>query len=230
MRELLRDIALSFCPDSVRSIHRPSSSSGLLLVAILSGPLQTVLCAYWLLSGYKAFLVARAAQYGDVLNRANQTTQGWMVLVFLTEYVLFHPLAFFLAYIALEGFIRFAGALCVSELVPSLPVVLVFKLRDSFQRRKSQRQMQPLASLPDSIEVLEEGGRLRIATGLPKAGWNASLTISVQGEWYELESEVEGEPPRAFVYILRRAAIGKVLRGYQEYDPAGAVMVKHSAR
>src|SRR5262249_23234534 len=192
MRELLRDIALSFCPDSVRTVHRPHSSSRLLLVAILTGPLQTGLCAYWLLLGYKAFLVAR---YADVLNRANQTTQAWFVLVFFIEYVMFHPLALFLSYMALEGFIRFAGALCVSAVVPSLAVVLAFKLRAYVRKRKSQREIAPLASLADVVEVLPEGERLRIAGALPKTRWTPSVTIGIQGEWYELEAVERGQPP-----------------------------------
>ena len=225
MRELLRDIALSFCPDSVRAVHRPQSSLRVLLVAFLSGPLQTALCAYWLLSGYKAFLVARAAQYGDVLNRADQTTQAWFVLVFFIEYVMFHPLALFLSYMALEGFIRFAGALCVSEVVPSLPVVLAFKLRAYVRKRKSQREIAPLASLPDSVEALPDGERLRIAGALPKTRWTPSVTIGIQGEWYELEAVEHGQPPRSYVYILRRAPVSKVLRGYEEYDVTAGVSV-----
>jgi hypothetical protein len=223
MRELFRDIALSFCPDSLRTVHPPHSSSRLLLVAIFTGPLQTALCAYWLLSGYKAFLVARAAQYGDVLNRANQTTQAWIVLVFFIEYVIFHPLALFLSYMALEGFLRFAGALCVSEVVPSLPVVLAFRLRAYIHKRQSQREIAPLSSLPDSVEVLPEGERLRIAGALPKPRWTPSLTIGIQGEWYELEAVEYGQPPRSYVYILRRAPVSKVLRGYEEYDVTAGV-------
>jgi len=229
MRELLRDIALSFCPESIRRVHRPYSPSRVLLAAIVLGPLQTLLCSRWLFSGYIAFIMMRNAMFGHALERANGTTQAWIVSVLFVEYVLFHPLALLLSYMALEGFFRFAGGLCVSEVVPSLPVLLAFKLHSYFKQKQSQRPIELLVSLPDSMEVLPGGERLRIAAALPKPGWNASLTVGIQGEWYELETEEEGQAPRVFVYILRRAPIGKILRGYEEYNPAAAVMIKNSA-
>jgi hypothetical protein len=217
--ELLRDVALSFCPESVRRIHWPHSSSRVLLIATVAGPVQTALCLWWLLAGYKAFLVARVAQFGHVMERANQTTQAWFVLVLFVEYVLFHPLALFLAYLAFEGFIRFVGAVGASEVVPSLPVVLAFKIQSYVRQRRTQREIQPLASVPDCMEVLSDGERLRISSALAKTSWHGSLTISINGEWYEVEREEPGLPPRSFVYILKRVPIGRVLRAYEEYDP-----------
>jgi hypothetical protein len=35
-----------------------------------------------------------------------------------------------------------------------------------------------------------------------------------------VESEEQAPPPRTFMYVLRPASPGKVLRGYQEYDAA----------
>jgi len=108
MRELLLDVALSFCPASVRSAWRPYSSSRVLLAAILTGITQTVLCARVLFAGYVAFLALRSQQYEHVLKSANVTTQAWLVVVFFVEYVIFHPFPLILLYLAFEG----GGSLC----------------------------------------------------------------------------------------------------------------------
>jgi hypothetical protein len=106
MREFLRDIALSFAPAGVRGRHRPRSRLTVLRGAILTGMAQMCLCAWWLLIGYQAFLAQRMQQYGQILMHANETTQAWFGGVFSVEYILFHPLALVLSYLALEGLIR----------------------------------------------------------------------------------------------------------------------------
>jgi len=218
MFELLRDIALSFCSARTRSLHRPQSPLTVLRASILTGILQTLACSWWLVSGYKAFLLQRMEQYGHILNRANETTQAWFGGLFFVEYVLFHPLALLSLYLAMEGCIRFAGGLCVSEVIPSLPVVLVFAIKDRIGKRQEQRELERLASIPDAVDVLAGGDRFRIATAVAKPHWNPSLTIEIQGEWYEVEREERGTVPRAHVYLLRRAPAGKILRAYEKYD------------
>jgi hypothetical protein len=107
--------------------------------------------------------------------------------------------------------------------VPSLPVVLVFKIRNYVENRRTQRRLQPLALIPDSFEVLSDGDGLRIAASLAKPTWNTSITIGLDGTWYELEREERGTPPRVHVYVLRRAPITKILRAYEEYDLGAAI-------
>ncbi len=210
MLDLLRDIGLAFCPESVRAVHRPHSSLRVLRAATVTGALQAAVCSGWLVAGWIAFLSLRNQQYGDVLRRRKQVVQAGAAAVFSFEY-LFHPLTLFLLYMAVEGVIRFAGGLCVSEAVPSLPVVLAFGAKTHFERRKAQRVLQALAAIPDSLEVLADGERLRIAASLAKAKWNASMIIGIQGEWYEVEREEKGTP-RPYVYVLRRAPV-RVGRG-----------------
>lgn len=222
MTELLRDIALSFCPAAARNTYRPHSTSRVLLAAILTGVLQTLLCAWLLFSGYRALLALRVAKYGNILERGNETTQVWFLVVFFIEYVLFHPFALLLLYLTLEGCVRFVSGVCLSEVVPSLPVVLAFKATALIRRNQTQRKLAPLAAIPDVFEVLADGERLRIASALAKSTWTANLTIGIHGEWYEVEREETGAPPRVHVYVLRRAPIGKILRGYEEYDPSQA--------
>jgi hypothetical protein len=138
------------------------------------------------------------------------------------EYLVFHPLALLQLYLAAEGFIRFVGGVAASEVVPSLPVVLFFKIRKYLQERRIRRDLKPLLSIPDSLERLFDGERLRIKTSIAKTGWNASMTIGVDGEWYEVEREERGAFPQAYVYILRRAPAGKILRAYDQYDSGAA--------
>lgn len=223
MLDLLRDIGLAFCPASVRSVHRPHSSLQVLHAAIVTGALQAFVCSRWFFSGFMSFLSHRSQQYGNALGHQNPSTQGWFAIVFFFEYLLFHPLGLLFFYLAFEGFIRFIGGLCVSEAIPSLPVVLVFKVKSYTQRRKAERDLQSLALIPDSIQMLENGERLRVAASRAKLRWNTSLTIAIEGEWYEVEREETGDPPRTYVYILRRAPLGKILRAYEEYDLAVAV-------
>jgi hypothetical protein len=59
---------------------------------------------------------------------------------------------------------------------------------------------------------------LQIASCRPKP-WTQLTTISHEGIFYELVSEHEGEPPRPFVYILRRKPTTAVIRGIHEYNP-----------
>ena len=128
-----------------------------------------------------------------------------------------------LSSLATEGFIRFVGGIAASEVVPSLPVVLFFKIRKHLHERRVRRDLKPLISIPDSLERLSDGERLRIKTAIAKAGWNASITIGVDGEWYEVEREERGAFPRTHIYILRRAPVGKILRAYDEYDSGAAI-------
>jgi hypothetical protein len=213
MPELLRDIALSFAPAWVRGAHRPRSPITVLRGAVLTGLVQMCLCAWQLLIGYQAFLTQRMQQYGQILTRGNETTQAWFGGVFSVEYILFHPLALFLSYLALEGLIRFVGGLCASEVVPSLPVVLFFAIKARMRSRP-----EDLPPIPDEVEALGDAGRFRIAAASAKVNWNASLTIEIGGECYEIEREETGSPPRTHIYLLHPVPLGKIRRGYERYD------------
>jgi len=81
------------------------------------------------------------------------------------------------------------------------------------------RRAKPLAEIPDTFENLPEGERVRIASAHPKPGWNATITIDIGGRWYEIEKEETGMPPRACIYLLRPAPLGKILRKYEQYMP-----------
>lgn len=130
---------------------------------------------------------------------------------------LFHPLSFFLLYVALEGAVRFIGALVTAEIVPSLLVFLFFKLSEATSRLISQRRQGP--PVADTLEWLPDS-RIRISSAETKQGWNSSVTIGIDRVWYEVEREEHARPPRPYVYVLRPTPPGKILRGYQEYHAA----------
>ena len=148
MLEWLRDIALSFCPAWVRKRYRPHSPTTVLRASVVAGILQGILCSWWLFLGYRAFWYMRARQYGPILNRANETTQAWFGVIFSIEYILFHPLALLLLYLAFEGLVRFVGGLCTQEVIPSLPVTVAFAIKASMSKRDERRELARLDSIP----------------------------------------------------------------------------------
>jgi hypothetical protein len=150
------------------------------------------------------------------MNGVNSTGEAVVTVLVVFEF-LFHPLSFFLLYLAFEGAVRFIGSLITAEIVPSLLVLAFFKLSNSISRSIRRQRMGP--PVEDAVERLP-GDRLRISSATVKAGWSSSITIGINGRWFEVEREEHAQPPRPYVYFLRPAPPGKILRGYQEYHAA----------
>ena len=219
MQSLLRDFLLSYCPAAVRQSLRPSSTLIVMRAATWGGLAQFLLAGLLFLVRLKIYFVARAQQLAPYIAGKSDAVQAGAAVVVTLEYLI-HPLGLFLLYMTIEGMVRFAGGLFAGEIVPSLLVYLGFKTAGSLSRRRERRRAAP--PLPDTLDHLPDG-RIRVASSAAKAGWNASVTIGVSGQWMEVEREEHGEAPRSFVYVLRPASPGKVLRGYQEYDAAAAL-------
>jgi hypothetical protein len=213
MQSLLRDFLLSYCPAAVRRTLPPESTLRALRAATWSGLAQLLLALLVLIVRLKSHFVVRAQQLAPRITGANATGQAIIVVIVTLEYLI-HPLSLFLLYLAAEGLVRFIGGLITSEIVPTLLVSLGFRAVDMFSRSRDRRQGASL--LTDILDHIPDG-RIRIASPSTKAGWNASITIGINGQWFEVEQEEAGPPPRSFIYILRPAPPGKVLRGYQEY-------------
>jgi hypothetical protein len=220
MQSLLRDLLLSYCPAVVRRAAQPESMLRVLRSATWTGLAQLLLAGLLFLVRLKAYFVLRAHQMAPQLAGASDAVQAGATVVVTLEYLI-HPLAFLLLYLTIEGFIRFMGGLIAGEVVPDLLVSLAFKGVDSLSRSRNPRAGATL--LADVLETMPDG-RIQIASPRAKAGWNASITIGLSGQWFEVEREEHGPPPRSFVYILRPAPPGKILRGYQEYDAASALV------
>jgi hypothetical protein len=216
MESFLRDFLLSFCPAKVRQRWRPNSQLTVLRSAMLGGAAQLVLATLVLIVQFKHYIIARFQQIAPHMDGVNSTGEAVVTVLVVFEF-LFHPLSFFLLYLAFEGAVRFIGSLITAEIVPSLLVLVFFKLSDSISRSIRRQRMGPLAE--DAVERLPDD-RIRISSAEPKAGWNASVTIGINGRWFEVEREEHSQPPRPYVYFLRPAPPGKILRGYQEYPDA----------
>lgn len=216
MHSILRDFLLSFCPAGIRRQLRPGSQLTVLRSATWGGLAQLLLAALFLTIRLKRHFVLRAQQFGPHMAGSNETGQAIVAIIVFLDFLI-HPLSLLLLYLAIEGLIRFAGGIITAEIVPSLLISLYFKTADSMSRSLAHRRSPP--PVADTADRLADG-RIRISSASQKTGWNSSITVGIGGQWFEVESEEQGPSPRAFVYVLRPASPGKVLRGYQEYDAA----------
>jgi hypothetical protein len=219
MLNALRDFLLSYCPAPLRSSWRPHSALWTLRAATWGGLAQFFLFALALALQFKNYFAYRAQQLAPHMDGTNEVVQAGFAVIVTLEFMI-HPLSVLLLYLAIEGLVRFAGGLVAAEVVPSLFVFLAFKAVSSASGLR--RRQQIARTVPDTLEKLPDG-RLRISSGQPKPGWNSSITIGVNGQWFELDREQPGMPPHDFIYILRPAHPGKILRGYEEYDVGAAI-------
>ena len=220
MPGILRDFLLSFCPATFRQAVRPESPQRTLHAATWGGLAQFFLAALAFIVQLKAYFVRRAHELAPYIAGKNEAVQTGTVIIVTLEYLL-HPLGALSLYLAIEGLFRFMAGLVSGEVLPSFLVVLVIKAGNFFNRLSNRRQKMNL--VPDTVESLPDGRRVRIASAIAKSNWNASITIGMQGQWFEVESAEQDAPPRVCVYLLRPAPSGKVLRGYEEYDLASAL-------
>jgi hypothetical protein len=216
MQSIFRDFLLSFCPTKVRQAWRPNSQLTVLRAAMWSGAAQFLIATLVLTEQFTHYFTARSQQMAPHMADVNSTGNAFITVLVVLEYLL-HPLSLLLLYTALEGAVRAIGSLVTAEVVPSLFVFLFFKLSASTSRSISRQRMGP--PVADAVERLP-GDRIRISSALPKDGWNSSVTIGCDGQWFEVEREEPAQPPRPYVYVLRPAPPGKILRGYQEYHAA----------
>ena len=216
MHSILRDFLLSFCPTGTRRRHRPGSQLTVLRSATWGGLAQLLLAALFLIVRLKRHFVLRAQQFGPHMAGSNETGQAIVALIVFLDFLI-HPLSLLLLYLAIEGLVRFAGGIITGETVPNLLVSLYFKTANSTSRSLARRRgAAPVADIADRLA----DGRIRISSASQKTGWNSSITVGIGEQWFEVESEEQAPPPRTFMYVLRPASPGKILRGYQEYDPA----------
>jgi hypothetical protein len=205
MQSILRDFLLSFCPARARQTWRPSSQLTIQRAAMWSGAAQFLLIAWVLIAQFKHHFIARSQQMAPHMGAVNSTGEAVVTVLVVLEF-LFHPLSFFLLYVALEGAVRFIGSLVTAEIVPSLLIVLFIKLSDSTSRLARRRRQGP--AVADAVERLPDN-RIRISSATPKVGWNSSVTIGIDALWFEVDYEERAVPPRPYVYVSTSRAAGK---------------------
>lgn len=212
----LRGIFCSFLPKQFWGSWRPSSTVDFTRSAFVSGLFESAICASLLIQGYVHFLVIRTHQM-QAAAQANEGTQLYFLVMLTIEYM-FHPLSLIAVYLVGEGMLRSWAAFFTDEVIPSLPIKLFGLVQD---RRKALKQKAALGPpLPDLLERVQgQGCDLKIASHIPKDGWRASITVGIEGEFYEITRTETGDGDRRFVYLLRRLRPGSVIRGLYRYDP-----------
>lgn len=193
---------------------RPESTHRVQLWATWGGLAQFVALTILLALRYRSFMAVRLLQWRPQLSGTSDVVQSVGVLIASWEFLIY-PVSFLLLYFAAEGLTRFVAGLVSSQVLPSLPVFLAFRLHERLEHRRQAGRLGSL--LPDTVEYLHHA-RVRIASAQVRPHWNSSITLGLGGVFYEIESKEPGLPGRPFVYVLKPASPGRALRGYEEYD------------
>ena len=217
MLTTLLSIFASLLPKRYRARWEFVSTSG----AVASGVVQVVVCLAVLLYRYLLFANQRLFAVPDKVvlgaaEKGGETAVMGMGLFVLVEYV-FQPVTIIIIYFAFEGFVRGIAALVTGEIVPTLPLQLLAWLHGIGERQRQERKLGP--RVVDEVKPgVGPDYDLMIESCRPKT-WNKLSTIRYNDELYELVRDVIGEPPRRFIYLLRRKPPGKVVRGLHHYEP-----------
>lgn len=217
---LVISVLASFLPQPWRrAIAVSPLSSG------ISGIAQLLVCLGALISRYFTFMHVRTFADPNTMLKAAEKGGEAMIMgsgLLLAIGYLIQPLTIVLCYFALEGTLRFVAALISQEIAPTLPLYLLWVAQQKLHRVHRERVMGE--RIVDDVRFVESSPCcLRIASCRPKETWTQLTTIAYQDQMYELVAAQEGNPPRPFVYLLRRKPEHKVIRGIHYYDPEEAL-------
>ena len=221
----LLSIFVSLIPSRYRGYWLGDGNVDVTRGAIISGAFQMVVAGFLMWWRYPAFLAARE-QMAIATIRASNDGQpdhiregfGVFSVGFLTVFeYLFLPLTVFLIYMLCEGMVRLTAAVATGEVVPSLPLQLLAWLHGLGEYRHRELKLGP--RVVDEVKPgVGPDYDLMIESSRPKP-WNKLSTVSYHDELYEVVQETIGQPPRRFIYLLRRSPVGKVVRGLHHYEP-----------
>jgi len=215
---LLASAFLSLLPKRYRALFTPYDvpSEG----ALISGLLQFLCCLGLIIRGYFAYATARMAELpADQLLKASEKNGESAIMllgpIFVLEYLL-HFTTLLLIFMVLEGVVRAIAAVASNETLPDLPLYLAARLHSKLDAASHERSLG--ARLADEVQIDPTGESLQIKSCRPKE-WSKLTTISHEGSFYELVREEKSQPPRQFVYRLRKKPPTAVIRGIYPYDP-----------
>jgi hypothetical protein len=214
---------VSLLPPKMRPEWLRKYAADLRNPAILSGIAQMLGCLSALIVGYKPFVQSQFAAIDHRVavggaETAGETAVMGFGLILALAYIL-RPLSVALLYFSIEGAVRLVAAVAGGESIGTLPLYLLCLLE-----RKTKKEVHEFklgARIRDKVFPAPDGEPeydLVIASCRPK-DWNQSLTISHEGRLYELVRWFEADPPRRFVYLLKKAPLSKLVRGLHQYDP-----------
>lgn len=222
----LLGMLLSFVPKRLRFRFKLSEAE-ITRGAFWSGLAEAVICLGAWCGRFLWFVQYRTGTLAQgLINKGQPEAMGSEQVAFgaglvtWIEYVL-QPVSLLLVFFIVEGMVRYVNAYLNDEAVPTLPLQLISSADLWIERRRHQAWLGE--KVPD--EVLVGSGQdfaLRVASCRPKQ-WNHLTTISYQDQLFEMFKEEVAEPPRRFIYLLRKAPAHKVVRGLHHYDPEEVV-------
>lgn len=215
---------LALLPQRYRRWVEERGGSHFTSAAVASGLLQFLGCLGAFIGRYFLFRQQRMDKWAaDVIARGAeevfagagaQHTMGFMTTV---EYLI-QPFTLVLLYFTFEGAVRLLAGLVTGEVVGTLPLQGVAWLHGKVEARWAEWKLGPRI-----VDLVQKGDGaaydLRILSCRPKKTWDRMMTIVFLEEFYELVGEERGPLPRQFIYLLRRAPEGKVIRGHHYYRP-----------
>jgi len=224
----------TFLPAGLRPAWLRDHLEDLRTPAILTGLVQMAACLVTLFLRYMPFVHSQFAAVNEramsgAAEKSGETAVMGLGVVVLVAYIL-QPISLALFYFALEGAVRAIAAFIHNEPIGTLPLYLLLLLGRKAQKEAREYQLGPrvvdkVLPAPDG----ETGYDLVIASCRGK-DWNPSLTIVYQEQLYELARSFEGDGPRKFVYLLRKAPRSKLVRGLHHYDPEEGVTAESVAK
>lgn len=224
MIHFLAGIVLSLFPERYRKKEFPPESGELRAVTIISALLQMLACLGIFIWRYFAFLRFRVQDLGERMLDAGQDTvlanpelQMGMGFVSLLEYILL-PLSFLLIYFFFEGAVRFFSAAFTGETLATLPLATIGWTHNYLEEQQERRRYGEKVS-----DLVEEGDGtefdLRISSCRAKPKWGRTMIVFYQSKYYQVWKQVEGKPPRPFVYLLKKKPPEAEVTYFHKYDP-----------
>lgn len=256
MMHFLAGLVLSLFPARYRGETFRADNDALRVVTVYSALLQMFACLGFYLWRYFEFIQFRVGDLGERVVEtageaalANPQLQMGMGIVSLLEYA-FQPLSLLLVYFLFEGMVRWVAAAFTNESLGTLPLVAAGWAHD-FVEAKSEEKKRG-AALADTVETSEAGAAgggqdsgergannaaenateniaefdLRICSQNEKPGWGRSLTLLYQNKYYLVWKQVEGGPPRPYVYLLKEVRAEERTLRMQRYDPNDSLSKK----
>jgi hypothetical protein len=110
------------------------------------------------------------------------------------------------------------AAFFTDEVIPSLPLRLIVFAQNRWKARREKEADR--LELPDMFNRVEgENYEVHISSQRPKDGWRVSVTVIIEGEFYEIMQAEHSEKDHRFIYLLRKLPQGSVIRGMYRYEP-----------
>jgi len=233
MKSLI-SIFVAFLPQRYRRAF-PSYEVGS-TEAWFSGFIEFLVVLAWFMRRYFAWMasgmsVVPQQTFFTGMERAGyQAVHAFSFLSLIAFFV--SPITLLLFYLTLEGLFRLGTAWITGEAACSLPLYLVGVLHGKAEQILREKKLGPRVA--DEVMRAESENQqeydLLVASSRPKETWKEdAMVISYQDLWYDVVAHRAGDPPRRFVYLLKKR-LGPprgMLRKWERYDP-NDVLRRHS--